>query len=93
MPKVSLTGYILVPDTDLSAVIKELPTHIKLTRQERGCLAFDVSQDDQNNHRFNVYEEFLGQSAFDSHQARVRDSNWGKMTVNVERHYQISTAE
>ncbi|MBV1875358.1 MAG: antibiotic biosynthesis monooxygenase [Cycloclasticus sp.] len=90
MPKVTLEGYIIVPDSDLIVVVRELANHIKLTRQEEGCMFFNVSQDDENINRFNVYEEFHSQSAFELHQQRVINSKWGKITVNVERHYQIS---
>ncbi|BEU05319.1 hypothetical protein OAG1_41190 [Agarivorans sp. OAG1] len=39
--------------------------------------------------RFGVFEEFRDKSAFEHHQARVKASHWGKVTVNVERHYQM----
>lgn len=89
MSKVILKGYILVPETDLLAVKKELPNHIDLTRNEVGCLVFEVSQDQENVNRFNVYEEFSSKDAFASHQERVRNSKWGEITVNVERRYEV----
>jgi autoinducer 2-degrading protein len=57
--KIILKGYMLIPDTDLDAVKKELPNHIQLTRQEEGCLVFNVFLDAKNPDRFNVYEDFL----------------------------------
>lgn len=79
-----------MPNQDLSAVQAELPTHIELTRQEEGCLVFQVTQDLENNNVFNVYEEFVDSVAYEAHQARVKKSNWGKVAVNVERHYEVS---
>lgn len=93
MSKVILKGYILVPDCDLTAVINALDNHMRLTRLEDGCIVFNVTQDETNTNRFNVYEEFSSQRAFELHQDRVRNSEWGEITVNVERHYQFQTAQ
>ena len=93
MAKVILTGHIIVPDADIAAVKMELINHIELTRQESGCLVFKVSQDSENLNRFNVYEEFSDRNSFANHQDRVRQSTWGAITINVERHYEITGAE
>ncbi len=93
MSKVILQGHIIVPNADLAVVEKELVVHQRLTRQEVGCLQFDVFQDSANVNKFNVYEEFVDQQAFNNHQLRVKSSDWGVMTVNVERHYKISNNE
>ena len=89
MPRVILKGYILVPESDLSAVKLELQKHIEQTRNEAGCLVFEVFADPLIAGRFNVYEEFSSKPAFESHQDRVRNSSWGELTVNIERHYEI----
>jgi len=88
-----LEGYILVPDSDLSAVVNELINHTALTQAEEGNLIFQVTQDDNNKNRFDVYEEFIDQQAFDLHQERVKNSVWGFITTNVKRYYKISTIE
>ena len=90
MPKITLQGYIIVPNVDLDIVKNELKVHENLTRQEIGCLIFNVTQDTNNINKFNVYEEFTNQKAFDNHQSRVKNSNWGKVTINVQRYYKIS---
>ena len=90
MGKVILEGYILVRKDDLNAVTAALAGHIKLTRQEQGCLLFEVTQDNDDKNRFNVYEVFSNQTAFEFHQTRVRHSVWGTITKDVERHYQVS---
>lgn len=89
MSKVSLQGYIVVSDTDLDAVTSELPTHIELTRHETGCIEFNVIQDADNANRFNVYEVFEDKESFMAHQERVKQSKWGQVSKNVERHYEI----
>ena len=82
-----------MPDKDLERVKQELVVHFDLTRQESGCLVFEVTPDANDPNRFNVYEEFVDQHAFDHHQARIANSNWGKVTKRVSRHYQITTRE
>jgi autoinducer 2-degrading protein len=93
LSKVILKGYMLVPDIDLPAVRKELPNHIRLTLQEEGCLVFNVFPDEKNTSCFSVYEEFSDGQSFEAHQQRVRDSRWGQVTSNAERHYQIDHSE
>ena len=90
LSKVILKGYVLVADSDLAAVKHELANHIKLTRQEEGCLVFEVSQDDKNINRFNVYEEFVSQNAFELHQQRLSRTEWGKVSSRLEKHYKTS---
>lgn len=79
--------------TVLEVVNRELITHKNLTLKEAGCLTFTVIPDEVNPNKFNVYEEFVNQAAFDNHQARVKSSKWGEVTKNVERYYQISTGK
>lgn len=90
MKKIILKGFIIVPPNDLAAVKNELDNHIQLTRAETGCLIFKVIQDPLNPCRFDVYEEFVDQAAFQAHQARVKSSRWGEITVNVERNYTVT---
>ncbi|WP_392340638.1 putative quinol monooxygenase [Moritella marina] len=89
MKKVILKGFIIVPTADLSAVKKALISHKELTRNEPGCLMFNVTPSEINFNRFDVYEEFINKTAFEQHQARVKGSAWAKATANVQRHYEI----
>lgn len=90
MSKVVLKGYVLASDEDISAVLQELPNHIDNTRQEEGCLVFEVTQDQENPYRLNVHEEFVDNDAFAIHQERVKNSYWGKVSANLERHYHVN---
>jgi len=89
MKKVILKGFIIVPTADLPAVKQALISHKELTRNEPGCLVFNVMPSEINLNRFDVYEEFINKAAFEQHQARVKGSAWAKATVNVQRHYEI----
>ena len=89
MKKVILKGFIIVPTADLPAVKKALISHKELTRNEPGCLMFNVTQSEFNLNRFDVYEEFIDRTAFEKHQTRVENSAWGRASANVQRHYEI----
>ena len=90
MSKVILEGYVIASDSELSAVKNELANHIQLTRQEEGCLVFEVTQDHKNANRFNVYEEFVSQEAFNVHQLRLSNTEWGKVSSRLEKHYKTN---
>ena len=87
--KFSIKGYILVPEEDLPAVLEQLPEHTRLTREEPGCLVFDVSQNADNPLRFDVHEEFVNVEAFRAHQTRMRTTPWYPAAINAERHYEV----
>ncbi|EGR4295698.1 antibiotic biosynthesis monooxygenase [Vibrio cholerae] len=89
MSKVTLKGFILVPEPELELVKNELVNHKRLTLDEPGCITFSVIENPENPLRFDVYEDFVDKVAFEQHQKRVKASRWGKVTVNVERHYEI----
>ena len=88
--KVILQGHIVVPDDDLETVIQALTIHKELTLAEPGCIVFRVSQSSLQPNRFEVYEEFTNREAFEAHQNRMKTSDWGKITKNVTRHYQVT---
>lgn len=90
MSKVTLKGHITVPKDQIEDVQKELIEHIRLTREEPGCLLFNVIQRQDDLLVFDVYEEFVDRAAFDSHQSRVKTSKWGMVTKDVERDYTIA---
>ena len=89
MSKVTLNGFIVVSKDDITDILNELPNHIELTQKETGCLVFNVTQDESDIYRFNVYEEFENKESFKLHQSRVRSSIWGKITKNVDRNYDV----
>lgn len=87
---ITLQGFIIVPREILEMVKTALIEHKRLTIQEPGCISFSVTQNQNNFCKFDVYEEFVDQTAFEQHQARVNYSDWGNVTKDVERHYQIN---
>ncbi|MCB1176361.1 MAG: antibiotic biosynthesis monooxygenase [Leptospiraceae bacterium] len=89
MKKIILKGYILVPKKDLDKIKLELLNHIELTKKEKGYLVFEVSQDKNELNKFNVYEEFINEEAFEIHQKRVIESKWGEITKDCKRYYEV----
>lgn len=89
MKKIIIKGFIIVPTVDLLAVKKALISHKELTRNEPGCLMFNITQSEINLNRFDVYEEFINKAAFEQHQTRIKNSTWGKVAANVQMHYEI----
>lgn len=89
MSEIILEGHIIVSDDDLPAVLAALPEHIRLTRQEAGCLVFRVTQRPGAANIFDVYEVFSDRDAFELHQRRVSDSVWGRVAARVTRHYTV----
>ena len=93
MPKIILSGYILVARHELPAIRNALPEHLAETRGEAGCLVFDVREADDDSGRFEVYEEFESREAFEFHQTRARQSEWGVVSKNVRRFYDVQEIE
>jgi len=89
MDRVILKGHIIVPDDKLSTVQVALKTHIGLTREERGCIVFEVTQDSEDKNKFHVYEEFVDRESFAAHQERVNNSSWGEKSKGLVRSYEI----
>ena len=88
---VLLDGYIAVPAGRVAAVAAALPEHVRLTREEPGCLHFSVTVCKDTPGRFLVSETFVDQAAFDAHQKRAAGSPWAEVTRGIARHYDIRT--
>jgi quinol monooxygenase YgiN len=90
---VVLTGYIKVSRSERRVSQQHLAQHIQNTRQEAGCLAFEVNQSAEDDCVFTVFECFKDQAAFESHQARVKVSFWSEISCNTERVFSIETQD
>ncbi len=90
--RIYLSGHLDVPEARLGEVLAALPEHVRLSRAEPGCLAFEVTQDPARPTRLLVRECFTDRAALDAHQARLGASAWAEITRGIPRHYQISEA-
>lgn len=87
--RVSITGYFTVPDDHMEGFNRVLETHIALGRMDPGCLRFEVTQDAQDQNRYNVDELFADMASFNAHIARVKKSQWWAFTKGFERRYHV----
>ena len=87
---VTLEGFIDVPEPQRMTARSALPTHIRLSREEPGCLRFDVTEDADVPGRFHVSEAFIDAAAFEAHQTRARASDWGMISAGFERQYKVT---
>lgn len=91
--RVYLDGFLNVPADRLDAVRAALPQHIALTRSEKGCVSFEVTEDVNRPGRFNVSEIFEDQVAFDAHQSRTKGSDWFAVTEGIPREYSVTIGD
>ena len=89
MSRVRLTGTLhCASDEEADLVRLHLPEHVRLTRAEPGCIAFDV-RESADPLVWDVSEEFADEAAFAAHQQRVSESLWGRVTAGIERRYSV----
>lgn len=90
-PRITLSGDLVCADAAQAALVERLlPAHIARTREEPGCLAFDVECTDDPL-VWRVAEQFADQAAFDAHQARVAGSERGLETADIRREYTVAS--
>ena len=83
----TLTGFIEIPLTERPVILPLLAEHVRLTRAEPGCLAFDVTESRERPGWFAVSEHFRDAAAFEAHQARAAASPWGEATRHLRRDF------
>lgn len=90
MSKILLTGTMTCAPDEVEAVLSIMPTHIRLSRAEPGCLQFDLWQDELRPCEFHVTERFRDERAFEAHQDRTRASDWFRVTGHMQRDFKKS---
>lgn len=89
MNEIVLTGQLICSDAvEADLVRQHLPRHLALTMGEPGCLSFTVSPT-ADPLVWQVDERFTSVAAFRAHQHRVRLSEWGRATAEIERRYAV----
>lgn len=86
-PLIALNGRLICEDApQMMAALSLLPDHMALSRQEPGCLRFDVWQD-EDPMVWNLTELFADQEALEHHQARMAESEWGQGSTDLRRDF------
>ncbi|MEQ6203850.1 antibiotic biosynthesis monooxygenase [Sulfitobacter sp. HNIBRBA2951] len=93
MKNVTLTGTLTCASEDEAARVRAaLDTHIALTRDEAGCISFEVTPTDDPM-VWHVSERFTDAAAFEAHQTRAAASDWATQTAGIARDYTIEGLE
>ncbi|MFC6146292.1 putative quinol monooxygenase [Corynebacterium nasicanis] len=88
----SLSGELICASAEEAQIVeRHLPRHIELSRAEPGCLHFEVLPT-PGGRVWTVRERFADGAAFGAHQRRAADSEWGRVTVGMERRYAVEKA-
>lgn len=87
-PMLGLTGRLICADAgQMMTALSLLPDHIRLSREEPGCLHFDLWQD-EDPLVWHLSELFVDADAFAAHGARTKDSAWGREGTAIGRDFQ-----
>jgi quinol monooxygenase YgiN len=92
MSKILLTGTMRCEPDEVDEVVSLIETHIGLTRDEPGCLSFELWQDELDPCNFHMSEVFRSEDAFTKHQDRTHSSHWGRLTRHMQRDINKSDA-
>lgn len=85
MTEFSLTGTLNCASLhDAGIVAAHVGDHIRLSRAEPGCLAFDITPT-ADPLVWQIAERFVDRAAFDIHQTRTRASQWFRATGHIPR--------
>ncbi len=84
---VALTGTIVIPQDIQDDLLPLLAQHKTLTRQEPGCLKFEVTQDVDDETLFHVDELFADEAAFAHHQSAGAARPWGAASKDLTRDF------
>ena len=87
---IRVTGRLIcATEADAGIVRALLPEHIRLSRAEPGCLAFDVTPS-ADPLVWHLDESFADRTAFEAHQARTRASDWYRATARLGGDFHIA---
>ena len=94
MGVIRVTGRLICKsDAEARIVEDHLGDHIRLTREETGCLRFEVTRSDSEPMVWMLDEAFTDRSAFEAHQNRTRTSHWGRVSVGIERDFRVTEGD
>lgn len=81
----TVTGTLTIPLAEQPRLLPLLHEHVRLSRAEPGCLAFDLTPRPDDPERFDLAERFRDRAAFEAHRTRSAASAWGLATPHLER--------
>lgn len=89
--RVRLTGFLRCrSQEEADRILPHLAEHIRLTRAEPGCLAFEVHRSAADPACFAVSETYTDAAALAAHRARTEGTVWARVTAGIPRDYQVT---
>lgn len=86
-PMYALNGRLICHDAaQMMTALTLLPEHLRLSREEPGCLRFDLWQDDDPM-IWHLSELFVDTDAFAAHAARGAETDWGREGADLGRDF------
>ena len=83
--QIALSGTITCNNAEqLKTVLEQAPKHVALSRQEPGCLFFEINQTDDPM-VWSVEELYEDQAGLDAHKKRLAASEWASKTTELTR--------
>ena len=89
MGEFALNGWIEIPFAEQGRLLPLLEEHVRLTRSEPGCLAFDITKGREDPSRFEAADGSETGPPLRSTSAAPAASAWGEATRELKRNYQI----
>ena len=90
---IGLTGQLSASSLSEAEIIQtHLPRHVRLSRNEPGCLRFDIRATD-DPFVWQLDELFIDEEAFAAHQARTLASEWASLSAGISRDFRKFPAE
>lgn len=87
--KVIARGTIRCAEGELAVIAPAIAEHVRLSRAEPGCIAFDITATAHDPCLFAVVEEFIDRAAFEAHTARTRASDWWRVSQHLPRDIRV----
>lgn len=83
---IGLTGHLFCSDAaQMMTALSLLPDHVRSSREEPGCLHFDLTQDRDDPSIWHLSELFADADALAAHADRSRTSPWGRDGAAIGR--------
>ncbi|MDN3711073.1 GNAT family N-acetyltransferase [Paracoccus cavernae] len=84
---IGLTGTLIASSlAEAETIQTHLPRHLRLSRNEPGCLRFDISLT-EDPFVWQIDVLFIDEAAFVAHQERTLASEWGRLSADITRDF------
>lgn len=86
---IRVTGTLTCSTAEEADLVRlHLPEHIRLSREEPGCLSFNV-EPTEDPLVWRLDESFTDRAAFKAHGERMRSSAWYAVTAGLARNFDV----